>query len=218
MAFVNDSQLLARLIINFTNPSKEYNINKVSDLRRRFIYRHLAFLYSLKDYLKKIKSGKYKEYLSASELQTDENVHNRPYAILRLQTSDLYFMKQTGIINEFTFSELNRLITNFFHGMGTSELISNTVPPTAYILFPKIFIWLFMVSVTLGFAEFLEQWSILLGVILGYFFLSIYTIWKVLQNPFDATVSSIDLEKIVSDIENSLLELLKDKEIRDLFE
>ena len=127
------------VIATMRKPEKENDLNNV---KRRTIYRHIAFLYALKDSLRGEEKGYFKKFLTPKEaesVQAESNIHN---AILNNQSKDLEYMNKMEYINGYKFIEFNRMIVKFCDGMGMSERINNTVFPTTYIFYTRVFIWL----------------------------------------------------------------------------
>ena len=62
-ALVNDSRSWARQMIHYTSANTAEEINELRKLRRRTIYRHIAFLYALKENLRDSSENNYKKFL-----------------------------------------------------------------------------------------------------------------------------------------------------------
>jgi putative membrane protein len=138
---------------------------------------------------------------------------NKANALLNLQTEDLNDLYRTEIVDGFRFAELNKMLINFCDEMGKSERIANTVFPTTYNYYTKIFIWIFIVFVTMVTAQSIGAWSILAGTMIGYVFLTTHKIGLSLLNPFEEIASGIPLNQITRTIEINMLEALKEEHI-----
>ncbi len=212
-ALVNDSRSWARQLIYYTSANSAEEINELRKLRRRTIYRHIAFLYALKENLRGSNEKEYKKFLSSKEYElivTKSNTHN---AILNEQSKDLQYMNNRGWIDGFRFVEMNKTITKFCDQMGMSERIKNTVFPSTYVFYTKIFIWFLIISMTFVSADLVDFWSIPIGVFVGYVFLVTHSVGLTILNPFEPTPSGISLDQITRTIEINLLESLGEKEI-----
>jgi putative membrane protein len=205
-ALVNDSRTWARQIIYNTTANKHEEKNELIQTRRRTIYRHIAFLYSLKENLRGEDKKAYKKFLMPYEfknVELESNIHN---AILNEQSKDLEYMSKKGWIDGFRFKEMNRIIINFCDEMGMSERIKNTVFPSTYIFYTRLFIYFLIISVTFVSADLVGAWAI-------YVFLVTHIIGLAIINPFEPTPSGISLDEITRTIEINLLEMLGEKEI-----
>lgn len=205
---VNDSRSWARSLINYVD---EHEDSK--PLIKKMICRHIAFLYTLKGSLRNYDDNIYSKYLTADELQEIQQHSNMHNAILNIQSRDLQMLSKKGYIDGFRFMELNELLVNFSNQMGMCERIKNTIFPTTYTYLTKVFIWLFVVSITLVISSYVEYWSIFIGWLLGFVFVSTQINGMGLINPFENNSASIPLNQITRTIEINLLEMLGETDI-----
>jgi ion channel-forming bestrophin family protein len=210
---VNDSRTWARQIVEYTSGEGSESVEEISKIKKRAIYRHIAFLYALKDNLRGERRREYRKYLDAEEtnaVEKESNIHN---AILSFQSKDLAYMKKSNWIDGFKFIELNKMIIQFCDWMGMSERIKNTVFPTTYTYYTRLFIWLFIISITFVFSDLVGGWSIFFGMLVGYVYIVMHTIGLAILNPFEPVPSGISLDQITRTIEINLLETLGDSDI-----
>ncbi len=212
-ALVNDSRTWARQIMQYTSITKEVNDDDLRKLKKKSIYRHIAFLYALKENLRGANDKEYTKYLSQDELKSIEQKSNKQNAILDFQTKDIEYYYSTGIIDGFKFMEMNKSIVGFCNEMGKAERIKNTVFPTTYSYYTNLFIWIFIISITLETANVVGPWSIIIGMFLGYVFMTTHLIGRSLLNPFEQIIAGNPLDQITRTIEINLLETLGEKDI-----
>lgn len=210
-ALVNDSRTWARQIIYFMDTIADKAEN--NPVAKRVIYRHISFLYALKQNLRKSPEDEYKRYISDADIIFITSESNKSNALLSLQTKDLNELYTLGIIDGFRFTELNKMLVNFCNEMGKSERIANTVFPPTYNFYTRVFIWIFIVFVTLVTAQTIGVWSVFAGTLIGYVFLTIHKIGESLLNPFENTRTGIPLNQITRTIEINILQTLKETEI-----
>lgn len=211
-ALVNDSRSWARSIITYIS-AEGWNPGELKAVQERMVRRHIAFTYALKANLRDAVDENYQNYLDkndAQEINKHSNVYN---AILTLQARDLELLSKAGRIDGFRFMELNQLLVKFSDEMGMSERIKNTVFPTTYNYFTKVFIWLFVVSLTLVISQYTGLWSIFLGWMVGFVFVSTQINGMSLVDPFENSSTGIPLNQIARTIEINLLEMLGADEI-----
>ncbi|MEK6479805.1 bestrophin family ion channel [Catalinimonas sp. 4WD22] len=211
---VNDSRSWARGLLYYCSSSTTTHQTTLPQRQSLMIRRHIAFLYALKANLRKdTDNTTYQKYLPEEEIQMvqgQSNIHN---AILELQSRDLENLEQQAIIDGFRFMEMNKLIVRLCDSMGKSERIKNTVFPTSYHYFTRLFIWIFVILITFICTQLVGGWSILLGWLIGFVFHSTHIIGLSLLNPFDPIPSGIPLNQITRTIEINLLEMIGDKDI-----
>lgn len=213
-ALVNDSRSWARGIIHYCTAVKGGDETLLAQIKKTMILRHLAFLYALKSNLRKDKKDTYYlKYLTEEEneeVQQESNLHN---AILSRQSRDLEFLYQQGYVDGFRFTALNQMIVGFCDEMGKSERIKNTVFPTSYNYFTRVFIWIFVICLTIVTSNDVGAWSIFFGFLVGFVFHTTHTIGLALLNPFDPISAGISLNQITRTIEINLLQMLKESDI-----
>lgn len=207
-ALVNNSRSWARELYHYVDKS-----NESEEIVRRMIHRHLSFLYALKGALRSSDDQTYTKYLPASEHGLVESQMNKQNAILNLQAADLQHLFKSGFIDNFRFIELNSLLVKFTEDMGMSERIKNTVFPTTYLYLTKVFIWIFVVSFTMVICPYLDAWSIFIGWMVGFVFVSTQINGLSLIDPFENNSAAIPLNQITRTIEINLLEIIGSDDI-----
>lgn len=206
-ALVNDSRSWARCIISYISQN-EMDQQQFNELKNRLVRRQIAFLYALKAKMRDAVDENYHQYLDEKdllEINTHTNVAN---AILTLQSRELQQLSTDGRIDGFRFIEMNQLLIKFSDEMGMSERIKNTIFPTTYNYLTKVFIWLFVVSLTLVISQFAGLWSIFLGWLVGFVYVSTQINGMSLVDPFDNNSAGIPLNQITRTIEINLLEMI----------
>lgn len=206
-ALVNDSRSFARSLINF--------IDKDEEVVKVMVCRHIAFIYALKANLRGAVDEIYIKYLSEEdrmEVGQQTNAHN---AILNIQAREIQRLLKAEKIDGFKFLQLNEMLIRLTDSMGGCERIKNTVFPTTYSYLTKVFIWLFVVTFTLVISQEMEYWSIFMGWVIGFVFVSTQINGMRLVNPFETNSSGLPLNNISRTIEINLLEMLGEENIPD---
>jgi putative membrane protein len=212
--FINDSRTLCRNLIAYLNPDARDDKGKTkTEITREMVYRHIGFLYLLKDSLRKINTGDYKKYLSEEDLQKISGVTYGYNAILDIQFRQLGELHHQGMIDGFQFTVINNTLTNISNDMGRSERINNTVFPPTYIYFTELFIYLLTILITLTTVQAIGPWSIFFGWIIGFVYHTTHINGLSIMNPFEMLPSSIPLSSITRTIEINLLESMGINEV-----
>jgi len=201
---VNDSRSWARSLLVYTTDGY---------LARKMIVRHIAFLYALKADLRKTTDEEYKKFLSPADIHHLDGFSNIPNAILDLQSTDLQLLFDQHKIDGFHFLALNELVRGFCDGMGKSERIRNTVFPTTYIFFTRLFIWILVILTTMTLSESVGPWSIFFAWVIGFVFHSSHIIGMSIMNPFELKPESLPLDSITRTIEINLLQAMGESEV-----
>lgn len=209
---VNDSRSWARGIISYVKLNDIPEHEKLG-IRNRLITRHIGFLYALKGALRGADDYMYKNYLSEEEVEEvakHSNVHN---AILLIQAKELNRLSSKGYIDGFRFMQLDSLLVKFSDEMGMAERIKNTVFPTTYNYFTKVFILLFVVSIALVTSKDMGAFAIPMSWLIGFVFVSTQINGMTLLNPFNNNSAAVPLNQITRTIEINLLEMLHEQNI-----
>ncbi len=178
------------------------------------IYRHIGFLYSLTATLRRTPDDtSYLKFISESDLAKLQATTHIPNGLLRIQAEELKILREDGKVTDFEFFTLNRLIESFCDGMGKPERINNTVYPINYLFFTKLFIWLFIILITMATNMEVGWPSILLGWLMGFVFNTINLNGLTLMNPFENAPSGVPISSITRSIEITLLQDIGAKDI-----
>jgi putative membrane protein len=203
-AIVNDSRSLTRSLINYVDDD---------EAAKRMARRHISFVYALKANLRNAVDEIYTKYLTEhdkNEVEKHSNIHN---AILNIQAMELQKLYKENKIDGFKFMEINELLVKLTDSMGACERIKNTIFPTTYSYLTKVFIWLFVVTFTLVISQDMGYFSIFMGWLIGFVFVSTQINGMRLVNPFDNKSSGLPLNHISRTIEINLLQMIGDEDI-----
>ncbi|MCX2478436.1 bestrophin family ion channel [Pedobacter sp. MC2016-15] len=211
-ALVNDSRSWARCVVSYLS-AKDMDEPEFKALKRNLVYKQIAFLYALKANLRSAVDENYHKYLTEEDLQEISSHTNKANAILTIHARELQALSDKGMIDGFRFIEMNQLIVKFCDEMGMSERIKNTIFPTTYNYFTKVFIWLFVISLTLVISQFAGLWSIFLGWLVGFVYVSTQINGMSLVDPFENNSAAIPLNQITRTIEINLLQMLDEENI-----
>ncbi len=173
-----------------------------------------------------------KPYLSPSELEYVLSKDNKATSLLYLQSNHLTHLEQKGLIWEFSYLELEALVTEMFTLQGQSERIKNFPYPRQFASLNHYFIWLFIAILPFGivpqFAEIghdlvpkfpiIGKWFVWLSIpfsmSVSWVFQTMERIGRTGENPFEGTANDVPISTIARGIEIDLRQMLdedKDK-------
>lgn len=211
-AMVNDSRNWARSAMGYITAG-DLNDPNLELTKQKLIRRQIAFVYSLRDVLRKTPGRYFEKYLTSEDLLIVKHRSNTPNAILTLHAKDLLDLLNRKAIDEFRFVQMDNLLHALTDHLGKSERIRNTVFPASYIYFTQVFIWVLVAFVTLSLAGTIGSWSILIGWIIGAVFHITHKNGMGLVDPFDELPTGIPLNQISRTIEIDLLQTLSEEDI-----
>jgi putative membrane protein len=163
-----------------------------------------------------------KPYLSEVDFAYLEDKNNKQTALLYLQSKHLKTLKESGVIWEFSFLELENLLQELFTHQGKSERIKNFPYPRQFATLNHFFMWIFVLLLPLAlapqFAEIGKDISVehpLMGglfvwfavpfyVIVAWVFHTMERIGRTGENPFEGTSNDVPISTIARGIEIDL--------------
>jgi putative membrane protein len=212
-AIVNDSRSWVIQLKAFIDEDKLHQTEAGSWLAK-MAYRQIAWCYSLGQSLRDLDPiENLEQYLSPAELAYIKPQRNKPFALLSLHMDDLKTLLQQKAINSFQQVQLSSLVVRFSDSMGKAERIKSTVFPVTYRMFIHLFIYLFLVILSLSLVEEVGILEIpALTVIASIFFILEKTA-RYLQDPFKNKPTDTPVTAIARNIEINIKELLHDNDI-----
>jgi putative membrane protein len=163
-----------------------------------------------------------KPYISSSEMDYVLSKNNKQTALLYLQSKHLRQLKETGLIWEFSFLQLESILQELFTLQGQSERIKNFPYPRQFATLNHYFMWIFVLILPLAlvpqFAEIgndfidlhpvfgkLFIWlSVPFYVIVAWIFHTMERIGRTGENPFEGSPNDVPISTIARGIEIDL--------------
>ena len=203
------------------------------------IYRHIAWLYALKNAMAQRTAWEHKDraskrqrdalhksqtpceieiekYLPAGEHIALKNKKNLSTQILDKQSQHLSRLREAGRVDAFQHVALQNLISSLYDEQGKSERIKNTPFPRQYATTSNLFIFVFMTLLPFGllpqFVELGERYMFLLipfNMIVSWVFMFMEYVGDISENPFEGLLNDIPVGTIVRNIEIDLIDMLE---------
>jgi len=178
-AIVNDSRtwgVMSRDFIINVAANDSVTEHELTAIHKRLVYRHFAWLTTLRFQLRQTKgwenmdkshAKEYRQRYSVPEWESElgeEIKHflsdedytyvmkkkNKATQILSLQSMDLKDLRNSGLIDAYPYVELENIIKEFYTHQGKCERIKNFPYPRQFATFNLYFVWLFIFLVPLG--------------------------------------------------------------------
>lgn len=253
---VNTSRSFTMLIKDtITNEYAEKAVDtaELNTYKRVIVYRHLAWLSAMRhamrtrkvwevftesktnrEWFEKAHIPEYitsleddlKTVLSEDELKYVMTKTNKATTLLSLQSKHLRALKEKGLIWEFSFLELEALLTELFTLQGKSERIKNFPYPRQYATLNFYFVWIFLFLLPFGvipefskigesfvesypqIAPYFVWFSIPFCVVVSWVFHTMERIGRVGENPFEGSANDVPISTIARGIEIDLREMI----------
>jgi len=235
---------------------------EIQDEIKTFTYRHIAWMTALRHAMRMPKpwetsinhktnqewgyrppeidsklEDELRSYISELDLEYVMAKDNKQTALLYLQSHHLRKLKETGIIWEFSFLELEGVMEELFTLQGKSERIKNFPYPRQFATMNHFFMWIFVLLLPLAlvpqfaeighemkeiqpiFGDLFIWFSIPFYVIVAWIFHTMERIGRTGENPFEGTSNDVPISTIARGIEIDLRQNLgeSDEEIPDQF-
>lgn len=203
---VNCSRNLAIVIINYTRPLNESEMNSIKGLIA-------AMPYLMKNKLRNIDSTEEVKNLLDEETYAQlQNWQHKPNYISSCLADTLYNLQQNGSLNNFSFLKAEDLREAIIDCQGACERILNTPMPFVMAIKSRRFILLFLLTLPLALVSYSVFISPIIMTLVAYALLSLDQIGLELQNPFSIdNLSHLPLNDICKTIENDVAEIKNSK-------
>lgn len=170
-----------------------------------------------------------KPYLSKEDLEEILSKDNKQTALLYQQSHHLRKLKESGLIWEFSFLELEAVLKDLFDLQGKSERIKNFPYPRQFATLNHYFMWILLMFLPVALVpQFMEIGTSisssypLIGNLFIWFSIPVYTaigwvfhtmerIGRTGDNPFEGTSNDVPISTIARGIEIDLRQNLGEK-------
>jgi len=203
-SFVNDSRSFARMAVTLFGEASE-NAD-VTALQNRLVRRHIAYLYAVKENLRRESTREYLAHLNEADGARIAGLTHPANGLLELQGAEIDAAERSGLIDVIRMAQLNDMLTQFSTSMGMAERIKTTVFPVYYQSLMRVAIWTLVVVFPVVLSDSIGYEAIPYSVLLGAIFLLVFAAGQSLLNPFEGRPGDTPMCSIIRTIEINLLE------------
>ncbi len=136
---------------------------------------------------------------------------HRPNVINKLMYQRLAKLRKEEVITADQFFLIDKEIKSFTDIVGACERIKSTPIPYSYSMFIKKFLFLYAITLPIGFVSAIEYWTIPLVLFAFYFLVSIELISEEIEDPFGTDVNDLPLNELSVKIRRNINEILSVK-------
>src|SRR5688572_11950932 len=206
-SIVNDSRSFVLQLQSFLIQGHEGEIRKIS-------LRHIGWCFSLSQALRG-QSGieNLEGYLTKEDLSSINKHSNKPLAILQLNARHIAELKDGNTMDIRSFIQINNTLVNFTNAMGMAERIKNTVFPATYRIFLRLFIYVFVITLSISLADTQGYFEIPLLLIISCSFFLLEKTAVLLQDPFSNKPTDTPVTAIATTIEINIKQLINETEL-----
>ncbi len=174
--------VMARDFINNDEAQENLPDNKLAEIRKQVVHRHVAWLHALAIEMRKVKKWEHntrkekklrnilgveysenqferiRKMIQAEEFEYIMQKGNRSSHLLSVQSRELMKLRRAGIIEHFRHLQMQELITEFYTLQGKSERIKNFPFPRQYATVNYFFAVIFIMLLPFGMLDiFIER-------------------------------------------------------------
>ena len=172
--------------------------------------RQIAWCYCLGETLRGLDpTPTLNRYLTGPELAQTSTQTNKPLALLALHTSQLKTLYQQQALNGFQQVQLDATLVRLCDAMGQAERIKHTAFPVSYRLLVYLFIYLFLMTLSLGLVKAIGLWEIPVLLVTASSFFLLERTARYLQDPFNNKPTDTPVTALARTIEIDLKQLLQ---------
>jgi putative membrane protein len=206
-SIVNDSRTLVLQLQSFLPKGTEDDIRKIS-------LRHIGWCYCLGQSLRGLNAmDNMDKYLSGEEISALSKHNNMPLAILQMNALHIANLRKENQMDVFSHAQINNTLVSFSNAMGMAERIRNTIFPATYRLFLRLFIYIFIVTLSISIADTLEYLAIPLLIVISCAFFLLEKSATLLQDPFTNKPTDTPVTSIATTIEINVKQLINEADI-----
>ena len=212
-AITNDSRTLVLQVRTFVNDEFLRPQDPDSPLRT-MAYRQMAWCYCLGQSLRGLDpTAGLAAYLSEQDLAYLRPHSNKPLALLALHTDHLKELLQTQTISVYQQVQLDATLVRLCDSMGQAERLKATVFPVSYRLLVYFFIYLFLMTLSLGLVKTIGLWEIPVLLTTASSFFLLERTARDLQYPFNNKPTDTPVTAIARTVEINLRQLLQETDV-----
>jgi len=205
---------------NIVNYSRTFSpqvlslINSDSELQKKLINRHIAWVYALKSSLKREDPlAEAKNCLSTGDIDFLRKKENIPTQLIQLQAQTLKETYASGLMSNYNFIQMDSTLNEFYNFQGMCERIKNTVFPKDFDLLARIFVLSFTTLVPFHLIDTVGLLVVPIAVFEGFVFFILARLPIYYENPFDNYYQDTPVNSISRTIEIDLLQMLKEEKV-----
>lgn len=143
-----------------------------------------------------------------SEISQFDNTKHGPMQAVLLMQQRIHVMQQAGLLKGEQLLLLNNELSAFMDICGACERIKNTPIPYSYSAFLKKFIFIYVVTLPIGYVFSLGYLVIPITILLLYVLGSLELIAEEIEDPFGIDTNDLPMQRLSENIQKNIGELL----------
>lgn len=160
------------------------------------------------------------KFCGRGEREKVENKQNATTQLLHLQSLDIKYLKEQGIIDGWEHANLANVITDLYNQQGACERIKSYPFPRQYAVFSRLFVDIFLFLLPFGLISEIArltpnaEWILFpICIVVNWVFNAMEAVGDLSENPFENALTDIPMSAICRNIEIDLREMMNDAEV-----
>jgi putative membrane protein len=187
---------------------------EVAALQRDLVLHQVAYVHALRQQLRGLDPVPTVAHLvpreDPAEMAREKNL------ALTLQTrmsAMLVAARRRGWLDEWQWQAIDQSMASLMDSQGGAERIKNTPMPKQFDFFPRFFVQMYCIFLPVGLVADLGWYTPLGSTLVGFMFLALERIGRVLEDPFENRINDVSMTAIATTIEINLRQLLGEREL-----
>jgi putative membrane protein len=200
---VNTARTFARQVLTLADDAPASD--EQPDPRRELVELQIAYVHVLRCHLRRQNPfPELQRTVSPEVLETLRAERNVPVGLLMIMARRLRTLFDQGRLDSFRLTTLDRSLTELCNLQGACERIKNTPLPRQYEYFPRVLVTLYCLLLPFGLVEGLGLLTPLASTLISFIVISLDSIGRDIENPFENTVHDTPMSALTRAIEINL--------------
>ncbi len=185
-----------------------------SEISKRLVYRHLAWINSVRIQLRKeTNTIELEQFLDESEFSKLESWANPATQLLTIQASGIANLKKAKELSDIEQKQIMESIKTMMDLQGMAERIKGTVFPYYYVYFTQVFLWVFILILPMILVEEMGIASVPMAMAISFVFYILDKSGHITEDPFENRAADTPMSAICRVIEIDLRQMLGEENL-----
>lgn len=203
-ALVNTARTFARQVLTLIDDRESPRRPEVLS-QHMLVELQIAYVHALRCHLRRQNPFPELERRLPAELVAYlRKQRNVPAAMLLVKGRILRGLYESGRLDSYRFTALDKSLTDLCNVQGACERIKNTPLPRQYEYFPRVLVGIYCLLLPFGLVGGLEMLTPIASTLISFIFVSLDTIGREIENPFENTVHDTPMSTLTRTIEVNL--------------
>jgi ion channel-forming bestrophin family protein len=203
-SLVNTARTFARQVLTLVDEDEQEEASAPNS-RHLLVELQISYVHALRCHLRKQNPfPEFERTLPPDVLAHLKTQRNVPVAILLLLAQLLRKLYDAGRLDSIRLAAIDNTLTDLCNAQGACERIKNTPLPRQYDYLPRVLIAIFCLLLPFGLVEGLMMLTPVASTLVSFIFVSLETIGRDIENPFDNSVHDTPLSTLTRAIEINL--------------